>query len=863
MDDDDGHEAAMDAVASMVTVVNQYAAAWQLEVNTTKSRRFSTSAPVRRSLGLIPGWEVAKAFKDLGVIQRTTDTADAAAARVRDDEALRRLHKVEVITAPLHVRAQIAAASPGGVGSYGLAAQPISAARLKTMRDATFRAIWRSPGYAAQEIVYEVLVPWRCDPGFLACAKPLMALRSGLLRGAIPGDRIGAIWNTPHHAGPMRAVQDACRRLGVTVDPIHWTLVGHTTLPLLTTPKAQLEAFIGQALHAMGRRALIKRRPHLAAIGPTLDLAAITASLRAIDLESQRAAMRVILADGVITQARASHWVPGGKSCPHCQLADEDVYHRLWTCPAWDRHRRDPMREWTLSSLQEVLPPCTFLTGLLPECPVLLAARDAAEASIALPPPVHITGKAHTDGSCLHPTDPLLSRAAWAVAGPGLAGLCTLAQQRVAGKQTIGRAELSALVWLTHCTGDFSVSTDCLYLQRRFTLLNSGPMPHAWTEGVNGDLWKLVRRTDLVVTWIHSHIPEEEVALSGFTWEDWRGNRAADIAAGLLAATLVLSPDIVSRRERTLAALQVAYQVMSKVEEAVLTVHHAPDHPIAKRRKRVKRFRVFRPKRRAPTRPRPPGPAPPGDSCGTHALVIGAGPAPANAAPSGNVSWPLSCHRCSRSVTGTSRWRAFAIGRCLADPQAAFIVRNFTHHDLQRCIGGWFCSRCHLAVSSSRRAAASRANCPVPQIFNGAGQLLPLAMAGLCHNLRSIAAWRVGWSSSAPAMPAASVPVAVAPAALSFATALAWRPHWELAAQWSGNVTCVCLRCGLWGTKRLPRRIAACACSLTAVAVLRGAAKAALLAGAFDAALSRSTVAIRDRAVFLGWTPVALGTGAA
>ncbi len=155
VDDDDGHEAAMDAVSAMVTVVNRYAEAWQLEVNTTKSRRFSTSAPVRRDLSSIPGWEVAKAFKDLGVIQTTTDTVDAAAARSRDDEALRRLHKVEVISAPLHVRAQIAAASPGGGGPYGLAAQPISGARLKTLRDATFHAIWRTPGYAAQELVYD------------------------------------------------------------------------------------------------------------------------------------------------------------------------------------------------------------------------------------------------------------------------------------------------------------------------------------------------------------------------------------------------------------------------------------------------------------------------------------------------------------------------------------------------------------------------------------------------------------------------------------------------------------------------------------------------------------------------------------
>ena len=105
---------------------------------------------------------------------------------------------------------------------------------------------------------------------------------------------------------------------------------------------------------------------------------------------------------------------------------------------------------------------------------------------------MHIRGRVRSDGSCLHPADPMLSLAAWNVSGPGPLGICTLAQQRVSGKQTIGRAELSALVWLSTCTGDFSVCTDCLYLQKRFARLNTGPMPPSWLEGINGDLWRLV-----------------------------------------------------------------------------------------------------------------------------------------------------------------------------------------------------------------------------------------------------------------------------------------------------------------------------------------------------------------------------------
>ncbi len=107
------------------------------------------------------------------------------------------------------------------------------------------------------------------------------------------------------------------------------------------------------------------------------------------------------------------------------------------------------------------------------------------------------------------------------------------------------------------------------------------------------------------------------------------------------------------------------------------------------------------------------------------------------------------------------------------------------------------------------------------------------------------------------------VPAAPAPVALTFAAALAWHPHWEIIARLGGNVTCLCFRCGLWGTRRFPHKLATSACSFNAVDVLKGAAKAALLAGALDLALHRAPVGTRDRTIFLGWTPVALGMGPA
>ena len=445
-DDDDGREDAVAAVSTMCEVIQQYAVAWTLEANVVKSRRFSTSAPVRASLSALPGFAVTASFKDLGVVQTTTNQPATHSLAARDQEAFRRLHRAEILPLPLAVRAMVVAASPGSVSAYGLAAQPISDLRLRTLRAATFRAIWRSAGPSAQELVFELLVPWRCDPGFLACTKPLLALRYGLLHHTIPGDRLLDVWHLRYHAGPIRAVQDACRRAGVVLTPGTWMLGATTSIPLLTAPLAQVSAFLGRAWFRQGRAQLAARRPALAHIAAELDHFAFRTAIRAIPTESRKAALRVLAVDGAITQARASHWVPGGKACPHCLLADETVHHRLWECPAWQLIRLKYMQGWTEAGLARHLPRPTLTSGVLPVPVGLAAAQATAELPIALPPPQTITGTVHPDGSCQHPTDPWLCRAGWAVAGPAAEHRRILAVQRVSGTQTIGRAELSALV---------------------------------------------------------------------------------------------------------------------------------------------------------------------------------------------------------------------------------------------------------------------------------------------------------------------------------------------------------------------------------------------------------------------------------
>ena len=861
-DTDDGREEAVHAVTLMETTIQAYAVAWELVPNMTKSRRFSTSVDVRASLALVPGFPVTHTFKDLGVMQTTTDQPATAALMVRDEESFRRLNRAEILPLPLAVRAMVVGASPGSVGSYGLTAQPISDLRLRTLRAATFRSVWRSPGPSAADVVFELLIPWRCDPGFLACTKPIIALRNGLLRGTIPGGRIADIWDLPFHAGPLKAVQDACRRLAVVIEPRAWIVTGLKALPLLTTPLAQLTTFLGKAWFASRRATLCLRRPAFRYLEAGIDHFAFRSASRPLPTEAQKAALRVLAVDGSITQTRASNWVPGGKTCPHCRLEDESIYHRLWKCPAWDRTRARHLREWTETGLRAALPGPTLLSGVLPVQEHLATAQALAELPIALPAPQHLSGTAYCDGSCLHPTDPWMARATWAVAtsAEGANRWATLAAQRVSGTQTVGRAELSALVWLSQCTGHFRVVTDCLYLQRRFEKLRHSPMPPHWAEGVNGDLWRLVQRTDLVVDWIPSHLTVEEAVGRGHDATDWAGNCAVDDAAGQLATQIDLAPEVVRQREHQILALTVVHGVIAAVEEAVLCVHHDPKHPIAKKRKRRKRLVLHRPKRRARLRPAPPAPAPaPAGApavltCGVHSLAVGHGPLRVLPPEKGYFSWPLHCTACHQGVTGTGRWRAFALSRCPAVPAAVHLQRQLESHDLVRCAGGWYCCRCHRTVSSSQHATAARQSCHIPVVTNGAGIAQPAAVAALCANALALAAWRT-WAAS-PGIVAPPVPPPVAPAPVG-QPLLVWHAHWRVQAQHGGSVQDVCLRCGAWSSRRAPRRVQASACTFGApFTALTGQAHAVLLAGSLDAALTVAPRAWVDQAILLGWTPL-------
>ena len=111
---------------------------------------------------------------------------------------------------------------------------------------------------------------------------------------------------------------------------------------------------------------------------------------------------------GTVTQSVASKWVPGGKLCPHCKLADETLFHRLWHCPRWQMVRNNELQGYTLARLQHHFCNDTLCTGLVPSDALCVAAAATERAAAVWPAPVVLPDRAWSDGSALDPTDPIL-----------------------------------------------------------------------------------------------------------------------------------------------------------------------------------------------------------------------------------------------------------------------------------------------------------------------------------------------------------------------------------------------------------------------------------------------------------------------
>ena len=105
------------------------------------------------------------------------------------------------------------------------------------------------------------------------------------------------------------------------------------------------------------------------------------------------------------------------------------------------------------------------------------------------------------------------------------------------GLQTIGRAELAAIVQILNGAVPGIILTDCEGVQRKCVGIQDGSISREELgRGTNANLWAQVweplrSQPGWTVEWLPSHQSLLDALAAGMCEEDWRGNDLADAAA--------------------------------------------------------------------------------------------------------------------------------------------------------------------------------------------------------------------------------------------------------------------------------------------------------------------------------------------
>ena len=574
-----------------VTAEFAEAAGWKL--HTSKCVQFANSERARAWLRQRwPDIPVAAAAKDLGIVAATGRARHSPLAPARCQIAVGRFRRVGRLPVPFFWRCRLGAAAGTSAGLYGAACGSPAPREVAALRQAAKAAVCRGGQRWAAEIVFGLLSPsWRLDPAAVAVLAPLVQFVKALRGGRLPLDDWRAVAGAGaqrrgRRNGPVAAALRSLATLGLGADAECWSGVvsaPHGWRPA-EHPAADSFRVLLAAWHSSQWRGLARRRPAFAHLAGGVDEWATKRLLRSGQLAPDAAAaLRVVLAGGVVTERVASKWSGRPALCPHCRLADEDAEHRHWLCPAWEAARTEATgAPGAAAMLRSQVPGGVALTGVAPTRADLLALAEAAAADDPqLPVPQLLRPGdrqvVYSDGACLHPADPLLARAAWgihvAVAGAGPAR--TLGGM-VDGQQTAQRAEVTAALAAVGAVGkDIELVSDSRYVVNGIASIAAGASAAEWAHA---DLWSCivphVRSGRLRARWTPAHLQAAEYAERGLAEADRLGNAAADAAAGAAAEARLPPLSICAARKEELRRLELVQQVLALTELAALRANH-------------------------------------------------------------------------------------------------------------------------------------------------------------------------------------------------------------------------------------------------------------------------------------------------
>ena len=580
----------------LVTADFAEAAGWQL--HTRKCVQFANSEKARAWLRQRwPDIPVGVAAKDLGVVAATGRARRSPLVPARCQLAVGRFRRVGRLPVPFAWRCRLGAAAGTSAGVYGAACGSPAPREVTALRHAAKAAVCRGGQRWAAEVVFGLLSPsWRLDPAAVVVLAPLVQFVKALRAGRLPLTdwRVTAdalIQRRGRRNGPVAAAMRGLATLGLGANAECWTGVvsaPHGWRPAEHTVAESLHVLL-QAWHSSQWRALAGRRPAFAHLAGGVDEWATKRLLNTGRLAPDAAAaLRVVLAGGVVTERVATKWSGRPPLCPHCRLADEDAAHRHWLCPAWEAARAEATgAPGAAARLRSQVADGVALTGVVPARADLTAlAQEAAEDDPQLPAPPPLRAGArqtvYSDGACLHPTDPLLARAGWGLCMPpppptaAASGPARALGGPVGGPQTAQRAEVTAALAAVGAVDmEIDLVSDSRYVVNGIASIAAGAVVEEWRHA---DLWTRiaphVRSGRLHARWTPAHLQEKEYAARGLAEGDRLGNAAADAAAGAAATARLPQPTVIAARNEELLRVELVQKVLALTELAALRANH-------------------------------------------------------------------------------------------------------------------------------------------------------------------------------------------------------------------------------------------------------------------------------------------------
>jgi ribonuclease HI len=586
--------AVLPALLDGLRVTAEFAEASGWQLHSRKCVQFANSAAARRWLcERWPEIPVGTEAKDLGVVASTGRARRSPIAPTRVQIAVGRFRRVGKLPVPFAVRCRLGAAAGTAAAVYGAACGTPAPREITALRCAAKAAVCRGGQRWAAEVVFGVLSPsWRLDPAAVVALAPIVQFSKALRAGRLPL----AEWRETAEAlslrrgirsGPVAAALRSLAALGLGVDAECWTGIAEAPGGWRPAehPVAESVRVLLQAWRRSQWRALARRRPAFAHLHDGADEWATGRLLRAGRLAPDAAgALRVVLAGGVITERVARRWSGRPPLCPHCGLEDEDAEHRHWRCPAWAAARAEALGSYgAATQLRRQLTAGLALTGIAPTSAELQALAQQAAGDDPQLPGIQQQVRdgprqtVYSDGACVHPSDPLLARAAWGVHVVAVGGRRRALGGPVGGQQTAQRAEVTAAlaaVGVVDCGVD--LVSDSRYVVNGVAALAAGARCDEWRHA---DLWTQlaphVRSGRLRARWTPAHLDAEACAARGLAETDRVGNAAADAAAGSAAAARALALPVVEARAAALGRVEAAQRVLALTELAALRANHS------------------------------------------------------------------------------------------------------------------------------------------------------------------------------------------------------------------------------------------------------------------------------------------------